>query len=200
MSNDGQKADEMKHEAESSRENYQSNRRNAWLVSVAVVALALLTASLAYGAQGGGNNAAAGNNGNDHHGFKVVDKNGKFVGYTVTENMVAREVDGLWVTFFVHPAVGVFDSAAIYLNYLTPDCRGTSYITHYSTFAEGTRVGSKLYYPKGQELLTPSSVRVVSSDGEGACYAASGTAGVYGVATTVDVSSFGLEFPFTAQQ
>jgi len=74
--------------------------------------------------------------------------------------------------------VGIFDSGAIYLNYLTTDCSGTAYITHYSTLSEGTRVGAKLYYPKDQQQLTPRSVRVASADGEGACYAASDIAGM----------------------
>ena len=100
----------------------------------------------------------------------------------------------------VHPAVGIFDSGAIYLYYLTPECTGTSYITHYSTFSEGTRVGSKLYYPKDQQQLTPRSLRVAYPNEDGLCYAAENVAGVYGVATTVDVDSFGLELPFKAQQ
>ena len=131
----------------------------------------------------------------------MLDKNGKLVGYTVTENMVAREVNpSVWVTFFVHPAAGVFDSGAIYVYYMTPDCTGTTYITHYSTFSEGTRVGSKMYYPKDYQQLTPRSVRVTSPAGDGACYAAPAVQGVYGVAATVDVNSFGLELPFKAQQ
>jgi hypothetical protein len=191
MSNNGySKADQMRHEAESSR---KSDRRNAWLASVTVVALVLLAAPLAYA-------APAGSNGNDPHAFKVIDKNGTLVGYTVTENMVARQIDTVWVTFYVHPAVGIYDSGAIYLNYLTTDCTGTGYITHYSTFSEGTRVGSKLYYPKDQQQLTPRSVRVASANADGACYPASDIAGVYGVATTVDVNSFGFELPFKAQQ
>ena len=180
----------MRHEAESSR---KSSPRNAWLALVTVVGLVLLAAPLAYA-------APAGNNGNDPHAFKVIDKNGALVGFTVTENMVARQIDTVWVTFYVHPAVGIYDSGAIYLNYLTTDCTGTSYITHYSTFSEGTRVGSKLYYPKDQQQLTPRSVRVASANGDGACYPASDIAGVYGVATTVDVNSFGFELPFKAQQ
>jgi hypothetical protein len=131
----------------------------------------------------------------------VLDKNGSLVGYAVTETMVAREINGVWVTFFVHPSVGIFDSGAIYLYYLTPGCSGTSYVTHYSMFSEGTRVGSKLYYPKDQLQLTPQSLRVVSASGEdGQCYAAPDIPGAYGVATTVEVNSFGLELPFKAQQ
>jgi hypothetical protein len=177
-----------------SRNPSRPKRTNGWsAVTMAATGL-LLAASLAYG-------APAGNGRSDPHVFKVVDKNGSIVGYTVTENMVAREIDGVWVTFYVHPAVGIYDSGALYLNYLTTDCTGTSYITHYSTFSEGTRVGSKLYYPKDQQQLTPRSVRVAYASGEdGACYPASDIAGVYGVATTVDVSSFGLELPFKAQQ
>jgi len=115
--------------------------------------------------------------------------------------MVARLVDNVWVSFYIHPAVGIYDAGAIYLNYLTTDCSGPAYITHYSTFSEGTRVGAKLYYPKDQQQLTPLSVRIATPEGEtGTCSAASNIAGVYGVAATVDVSSFGLELPFTAQQ
>ncbi len=163
--------------------------RYGWASLLIVVTTLLLTAPLAYGAQ------------SDPHIFKVVDRNGDLVGYTVTENMVAREINNVWVTFYVHPAVGIFDSGAIYLYYLTPECTGASYITHYSTFSEGTRVGSRLYYPKDQRQLTPKSLRVASASGEdGICYAASDIAGVYGLATTVDVDSFGLELPFKAQQ
>ncbi len=167
-------------------------RRHGWLAVMIVVTSLLLTAPLAYGAPAGGN---------DPHVFKVVDKNGNLVGYTVTQNMVVREIDDVWVTFYVHPAVGIYDSEAIYLHYLTLDCTGTSYITHYSTFSEGTRVGSRLYYPKDQQQLNPRSVRVASANGEdGACYPTSDIPGVYGVATTVDVRSFGLELPFKAQR
>ena len=101
----------------------------------------------------------------------------------------------------MHPAAGIFDSGAIYVYYMTPDCTGTRYITHYSTFSEGTRVGSKMYYPKDYQQLTPRSVRVASPAGDdSACYAAPDIPGVYGVAATVDVNSFGLELPFKAQQ
>jgi hypothetical protein len=155
----------------------------------------LLTAPLASGAPAGAASQS------DPHIFRVVDRNGSLVGYTVTENMVAREIDNVWVTFYVHPAVGIFDSGAIYLHYLTPGCTGASYVTHYSTFSEGTRVGSRLYYPKDQRQLTPKSFRIASPSGEdGVCYAASDIPGVYGLAATVDVDSFGLELPFRAQQ
>jgi hypothetical protein len=188
------KADKMGHETES-RKGLQPDRRHARVALLAAVTILLLAVARADAAPAGGNG------GNDHHAFKVVDKNGNLVGYTVTENMVAREIEnGVWVTFFVHPAVGIYDSGAIYLNYLTTDCSGTSYITHYSTFSEGTRVGSKLYYPKDQQQLTPRSVRVASSSGDGACYPAADIPGVYGVAATVDVNSFGFELPFQAKQ
>lgn len=169
--------------------------RYGWASLLIVVTALLLVASLAYAAPAGGNADS------EHRGFRVLDKNGKLVGYTVTENMVAREVNALWVTFYVHTAAGIFDSGAIYVYYMTPNCTGTSYITHYSTFAEGTRVGSKMYYPKDYQQLTPRSLRVASPAGEdGACYAAPDVPGVYGEAATVDVSSFGLELPFKAQQ
>ncbi|HEY3172612.1 MAG TPA: hypothetical protein VGK86_08560 [Thermoanaerobaculia bacterium] len=130
-----------------------------------------------------------------------MDKNNNLVGYTVTDNMVAREINGVWVTFYVHPVVGIYDSDAIYLQYTTTDCTGTAYITHYSTFSEGTRVGPKLYYPTGQQQLNPQSFRIAHGDGRpDACYPTSNIPGVYGVATTVDVESFGLELPFTATQ
>jgi hypothetical protein len=147
--------------------------------------------------------AAGGSNGRgDPHIFRVLDKRGNLVGYTVTDNMVAREINGVWVTFYVHPAdgMGIFNSEAIYLHYLTTDCSGTAYITHYSTFSEGTRVGSKLYYPTDQQQLNPQSLRVGYGNGLGACQPASNISGVYGVATTVDINSFGLEIPFTAVQ
>jgi len=183
----------MSHEAKSEK----LVRSLGWLALAVAVSSFLLIAPSASAAPAGGNGGSGGNS--DHRAFRVVDKNGNLVGYTVTENMVAREIDAVWVTFYVHPGVGIFDSGAIYLNYLTTDCSGTAYITHYSTFSEGTRVGAKLYYPKDQQQLTPRSVRVASADGEGACYAASDIAGVYGVAATVEVSSFGFELPFKAQ-
>jgi len=147
--------------------------------------------------------AAGGSNGRgDPHIFKVMDKNGKLVGYTVTDNMVAREINGVWVTFYIQPAdeTGIFNSRAIYLHYLATDCTGTAYITHYSTFSEGTRVGPKLYYPADQQQLNPRFFRIAREDGLSACQPASNISGVYGVATTVDIDSFGLETPFTAVQ
>jgi hypothetical protein len=135
------------------------------------------------------------------HVFRVIDKNGTLVGYTVTENMVAREIDGIWVSFYIHTSVGIFDSEAIYVHYVTSDCTGTPYVTRYSTFFEGTRVGPKLYYPTDQQILTPQSVRVLYGSGEqGTCYPAPNIPGVYGVAATVEVNSFGLELPFKAVQ
>jgi len=123
------------------------------------------------------------------------------VGYSVTDNLVAREINDVWVTFYVQPGLGIFDSGAIYLYYLTADCTGTRYVTHYSTFSEGTRVGSTLYYPTGAQVLSPRSLRVVTGNGdEGVCSPASDISGVYGVATTVEVDSFGLELPFKAVQ
>src|SRR5512132_849326 len=83
--------------------------------------------------------------------FRVIDKNGVLVGYTVTENVVAREINGNWVTFYIHTGLGIFDSSAIYVYYTTADCSGTQYIPKYSTFSEGTRVGPTLYYPADQQ-------------------------------------------------
>ncbi len=143
---------------------------------------------------------AAGGRG-DPHVFRVIDKNGTLVGYTVTDNMVAREIGGDWVTLYIHPAFGIFDSDAIYFHYTTTDCTGTRYITHYSTFSEGMRVGPKLYYPTDQQQLTPRSLRVLHGNGqEGPCYGAPDISGSYGVATSVDIDSFGLELPFIAVQ
>lgn len=133
--------------------------------------------------------------------FRVVDRNGALVGYTVTENVVAREIGANWVTFYVHTGLGIFDSNAIYLYYTTADCSGTSYIPHYSTFAEGTRVGGKLYYPLDSQVLNPQSTRVVNGAGEaGQCFQASDVNGVYGAATTVNVDTFNLQLPFRATQ
>ncbi|HSD71210.1 MAG TPA: hypothetical protein VLE54_00385, partial [Thermoanaerobaculia bacterium] len=53
------------------------------------------------------------------HVFRVVDRSGKFVGYSLTENLVAREISGVWVTFYLQPGVGIFDSSGIYLLYVT---------------------------------------------------------------------------------
>lgn len=137
----------------------------------------------------------------DPHVFRVVDRRGKLVGYSLTENLVAREVNGVWVTFYVQPGEGIYDSRMIYILYLTSDCTGTRYISHYSTFSEGTRVGPSLYYPVGTLDLAPKSIRVVSGNGEeGMCAPAPGVPGVYGVATTVEVDSFALEPPFKAIQ
>ncbi len=192
--NEHQKAGNMVYQAArplpgTSREPSKPEHRRALLV---IVASLLLTASLAHGEPAGGSNRP----------FRVIDKRGNLVGYTVTDNMVAREINGVWVTFYLHPAdgMGIFNSEAIYLHYLTTDCSGTPYVTHYSTFSEGTRVGFKLYYPTDQQQLNPQSLRVASEDGLNACQPASNISGVYGVATTVDINSFGLELPFTATQ
>jgi hypothetical protein len=133
--------------------------------------------------------------------FRVVDRNGALVGYTVTENVVAREIGSNWVTFYVHTAYGIFDSNAIYVYYTTTDCSGTRYIPHYSTFAEGTRVGSQLYYPADSQVLTPQSLRVeYGSGGPGPCLAGSDLDGVYGAVSTVNVDGFNLQLPFRATQ
>jgi hypothetical protein len=131
----------------------------------------------------------------------VIDKNGALVGYTVTENVVARQIGSNWVTFYIHTGLGIFDSNAIYVYYMTSDCSGTQYLPKYSTFAEGTRVGPTLYYPTDQQVLTPQSLRLVFAGGEeGQCQAASDIAGVYGTAATVNVDTFGLVLPFRAVQ
>lgn len=133
--------------------------------------------------------------------FRVLDRNNRLVGYTVSENLVAREINSLWVTFYVHTGLGVFDSEAIYLYFATTDCSGTRYVPHYSMFAEGTRVGNLLYYPADQEVLTPLSLRVAYSGGqEGPCQAVTEVRGVYGAAATVNIDSFGLALPFRAVQ
>ena len=182
-----------------SRKSSRTKRLPAWLAVIAGAAGLLLTASAVSGAPAGGSNGAASRTAAQP--FRVLDKNGNLVGYTVTDNLVARLVDNVWVSFYIHPAVGIYDAGAIYLNYLTTDCSGPAYITHYSTFSEGTRVGPKLYSPKDQQQLTPLSVRIATPEGEtGTCSTASNIAGVYGVAATVDVSSFGLVLPFTATQ
>ena len=145
---------------------------------------------------------ASGGNGNSSKGqFRVLDKHGKLVGYSLTDNLVAREINGTWVTFYTQPGLGIFDSRAIYVYFLTTDCSGPRYVTHYSNFSEGTRVGPTMYYPVDAQILTPRSVRVVSGNGdEGLCTLAPDASGVFGVATTVDVDSFGLEPPFKAVQ
>jgi hypothetical protein len=126
---------------------------------------------------------------------------GALVGYAVNENLVAREIGANWVTFYVHTAYGIFDSNAIYLYYTTTDCSGTRYVPHYSIFAEGTRVGSQLYYPADSQVLTPQSLRVEYGSGDlGPCLAGNGLAGVYGTATTVNVDSFNVQLPFRATQ
>jgi hypothetical protein len=138
-------------------------------------------------------------NGNSPHAFRVIDRRGRLVGYSLTDNVVARQINGVWVTFYAHPGTGIFDSRAIYLYYLTSDCSGTAYVTHYSNFSEGTRVGSTMYYPTDAQELTPRSLRVASGDGElSLCSLGPNVSGVFGVATTVDVDSFGLEPPFKA--
>lgn len=163
---------------------------------VAAMSLLLMTTTLTY-ADGRGSSQGR----KDMHLFRVVDRHGKLVGYSVTENLVAREIDGVWVTFYVQPALGIFDSRAIYVYYLTTDCTGTRYLTHYSTFSEGTRVGSTLYYPTDALVLSPRSLRVTAEDGEeGICSPALDISGVYGVATTVEIDSFGLEVPYRAVQ
>ena len=140
-------------------------------------------------------------NGNTPHVFRVVDKRGKLVGYSLTENLVAREVNGTWLTFYVQPGRGIFDSKAIYVFYLTSDCSGTRYLPHYSTFSEGTRVGPSLHFPVGAQELNPLSVRLASANGEeGLCAPAAEASGAYGVATSVDIDSFGVEPPFKAMQ
>src|SRR6266496_5446500 len=181
--NEDQKAGNMVYEIArslpgTSREPSKPEHRRALLV---IVASLLLTASLAQAAPSGGSNRP----------FRVIDKRGNLVGYTVTDNMVARDINGVWVTFYVHLADpnGIFNSDAIYLQYLTTDCTGTAYITHYSTFSEGTRVGPKLYYPADQQQLNPRLFRIAREDGLSACQPASNISGVYGVATTVDIDS-----------
>ncbi len=160
-------------------------------------ALGLLLAATRFACADNGNSPGHG----DPHIFRVVDKHGKFVGYSLTDNLVTREINGVWVTFYVHPGIGIFDSRAIYVHYLTTDCTGTRYVSHYSTFSEGTRVGPTLYYPTDSQMLSPQSLRVISGNGEeGVCSPASDVPGVYGVATTVEVDSFGLEVPFKATQ
>jgi hypothetical protein len=141
-------------------------------------------------------------NGNSAQGhFRVLDKNGRLVGYSLTDNLVAREINGTWVTFYTQSGLGIFDSGAIYVHYLTTDCSGPRYVTHYSNFSEGTRVGPTMYYPADAQVLTPRSLRVFYGNGdEGLCALAPDVSGVYGLATTVDVNSFGLEPPFKAVQ
>ena len=145
--------------------------------------------------------ASAGNGNSSQGQFRVLDKHNKLVGYSLTDNLVARDVNGVWVTFYTQPGLGIFDSRAIYVHYLTTDCSGPRYITHYSNFSEGTRVGPTMYYPTDAQVLTPRSLRVVSGNGEeGLCSLAPDVSGVYGVAATVEVDSFGLELPFKAVQ
>jgi hypothetical protein len=166
-------------------------------VTFFVAVVGLLLTPTAFARADNGNSSGHG----DPHVFRVVDKYGKFVGYSLSENLVAREINGAWVTFYVQPGIGIFDSRAIYVHYLTTDCSGARYISHYSTFAEGTRVGSTLYYPTDTQVLSPRSLRVISGNGEeGVCSPASGISGVYGVPTTIEVDSFGLEVPFKAIQ
>ncbi len=165
-------------------------RARAFMNSCLVAVTLLVASSLAYAVPPGGTRP-----------FRVVDRNGTLVGFTVTENLVAREINGNWVSFYVHAGLGIFDSEAIYVYYTTTDCSGTRYVPHYWMFAEGTRVGSLLYYPAGQQELAPLSVRVAhGSGGEGPCYGVPEVKGVYGAVATVNVDTFGLVLPFRAVQ
>ena len=144
---------------------------------------------------------ASAGNGNSPQGFRVLDKHNKLVGYSLSDNLVARQINGVWVTFYAQPASGIFDSRAIYVYYLTTDCSGARYVTHYSNFSEGTRVGPTLYYPVDAQVLTPRSVRVISGNGEESlCGLAPDVAGVFGLASRVELNSFALEPPFRATQ
>jgi hypothetical protein len=172
--------------------------RSSKQISARILLAVMSTFLAALPARGAGESNGRG----DPHVFRVLDKHGTLVGYTVTENRVARQIGTDWVTFYVHTGLGIFDSSAIYVYYSSADCTGTRYIPHYSTFAEGTRVGPKLYYPADQQVMTPQSVRVVFGNGDpdGPCEATSNLLGVFGTAATVDVDSFGLELPFKAVQ
>jgi hypothetical protein len=175
---------------ESSRNTSDSNRTRGAVVLLLVLTVLFLSSSLARAGQPG-----------SARPFRVIDKNGALVGYTVTENVVARQIGSNWVTFYIHTGLGIFDSNAIYVYYMTSDCSGTQYLPKYSTFAEGTRVGPTLYYPTDQQVLNPQSLHVVYGSGEvGFCLATSDIPGVYGAAATVTVDSFGLELPFRAVQ
>jgi hypothetical protein len=145
--------------------------------------------------------ASAGNGNSSQGQFRVLDKHNKLVGFSLTDNLVARDINGTWVTFYVQPGTGIFDARAIYVHFLTTDCSGSRYVTHYSNFSEGTRVGPTMYYPGEAQILTPRSLRVAFANGqEGLCAQAPDVSGVFGLATTVDVDSFGLELPFKAAQ
>jgi hypothetical protein len=176
-----------------SKNPFRSNRRRSPIGLMLVIGILFLSSPLARAVQPGSAKP-----------FRVIDRNGALVGYTVTENLVARQIGGNggnWVTFYVHTGLGIFDSNAIYVYYTTSDCSGTQYLPKYSTFAEGTRVGPTLYYPTDQQVLNPQSLHVVYGSGEvGSCLATSDIAGVYGAAATVTVDSFGLVLPFKAVQ
>jgi hypothetical protein len=173
-----------------SKNLFRSNRRRSPIGLMLVIGILFLSSSLARAVQPG-----------SARPFRVIDKNGALVGYTVTENVVARQIGSNWVTFYIHTGLGIFDSNAIYVYYMTSDCSGTQYLPKYSTFAEGTRVGPTLYYPTDQQVSTPQSLHVVYGSGEvGSCLATSDIPGVYGAAATVTVDSFGLELPFRAVQ
>jgi hypothetical protein len=175
---------------DSSRNLFSSNRRRCPIGLLLVLTVVFLSSSPARAVPP-----------SNSRPFRVIDKNGALVGYTVTENVVARQIGSNWVTFYIHTGLGIFDSNAIYVYYMTSDCSGTQYLPKYSTFAEGTRVGPTLYYPTDQQVLTPQSLRLVFAGGEeGQCQAASDIAGVYGTAATVNVDTFGLVLPFRAVQ
>lgn len=140
----------------------------------------------------------------DPHVFRIVDKNDKLVGYTVTDNVVTRQIGDIWVSFYVHPALGVFDSEAMYVYYLTPDCTGTQYVPRYRVFSEGIRVGSKLYYPTDFERLTMQSTQIITEQPavyDTTCYHLTGpNTYVYSRISKVAIESFGFELPFKATQ
>jgi hypothetical protein len=129
--------------------------------------------------------------------FRVVDRNSRLVGFSITENIVARQIDRRWVRFYVDPAHGIFDSQGIYVYFLTTDCSGPQYLPRYHLFFEGTRVGPKLMFPIGGETRTVRSVRVLWGDGSapGECLPVQDTY-VFGEVASVDVEALGLVLPF----
>jgi len=162
--------------------------------SVVIVFLFLAATVLAQG---------NGERGGDPHAFRVVDRDGKLVGYSVSDNIVAREIDKLWVSFYLHPATGIFDSEAVYVYFATADCTGTRHLPRYRVWLEGVRVGSQLYYPTDCFEMSPRSVRVVTerTDYDTACHVITDVwSYFFGPVASVEVGSFGLQPPFRVMQ
>jgi hypothetical protein len=110
---------------------------------------------------------------------KVVDAKGNFVGYLLGQDIVERNVNGVWVAMGAHAPIGfdITDPTRIFFFFQSGDCSGTKYISVFDLPVPGivttlppSITENTLFFPgRPVQQLVIGSERRFDSNGVASC-------------------------------